>query len=435
MKHKILVVDDEEVLHKTIGGYLKEDLGHHVDTAYDGKEALSKIQNTAYDLVLADILMPGMDGLTMLSHLSKTHPQTSTAVITGHGDLPSAIRAIRLGAKDFLTKPIHLTDIDALLTRCFDASVSAETSVPSEKWPLIGNSLNMENVKEQIHQIAKARGKTVLITGETGTGKEVVARRIHEELGEKEPFIAVNCPALTDTLLEAELFGHVKGAFTSAIKDAPGHFEMAQKGVIFLDEIADLSRTAQATLLRVLETRSIRRVGSNREIDLDLCVIAATNTHLEDHVEQGTFRQDLFFRLNAFTISLAPLRNRKEDILPLANHLLKKFTASRNIVAQTLSPDAQNILLKNTYPGNVRELRNLIERAAISCPYPEIQSEYLLSPPTSPTQSTSTASTDDERINILTALEKNHWNRAQTARDLNIPYSTLRYRMQKYKLS
>ena len=436
MKLNILIVDDEETIRRTIGDYLKEDLHHQVDQAKNSREALQKVQYNSYHLVLIDILMPGMDGLTLLARMRETHPNTPVAIITGHGDMPSAIRALRLGAIDFLTKPIRLTDIDALLARCHNLGIVSPDHTP-ESWPLIGQSAHITHIKQQIQQIAHAQGTTVLITGQTGTGKEVVARHIHAARSPNAPFVAINCPALTDTLLEAELFGHTKGAFTGAEKDTPGQFEMANGGTVFLDEIADLSRMAQAALLRVIETRTIRRVGSQTEIPLDICIIAATNADLAKRIKEGQFRQDLYYRIHVFTIPLLPLRERKDDILPLANHFLTHFVASRNLPARDFSPQAQNTLLQASFPGNVRELRNMVERAAILCPTPTIQAEHLhpfltASPTTATPQPKSDA---DERIRILNALEKNRWNRANAARDLGIPYSTLRYRLEKYSLT
>jgi DNA-binding NtrC family response regulator len=280
----------------------------------------------------------------------------------------------------------------------------------------------------------EAKCETVLILGETGTGKEVVAREIHFLAGpDDSPFIAMSCPAIPDTLVESELFGHRKGAFTGATEDKAGYFELANGGTLFLDEIGDLSPAAQAKLLRVLETRTMRRVGASQEIQLNLRLIAATNVPLEELVKAGRFRQDLLYRLNAFVIQLSPLRERREDIIPLAEHFLSLALLRRGLPVAGFSPPAKELLLNYDYPGNARELRNLVERAAILCRSGMIQPEHLGLPPAAPSAPAGPFSearaAGSERETILQALQAAKWNRRAAAKALGMSYSTLRYKI------
>jgi len=445
----IILADDEEIVHQTIAGYLR-DLGHSVDGVYDGLAALESIKERDYDLALVDIRMPGMDGLSLLAEVQGICPEMSVVIITGHGNMDIAIQALRLGATDFLTKPIKLLELDAVLVtsarihtlrrdrrhlRETIRGIQTSEDIRERNRSLVGTSHATREVRKQIRQAADAGCETLLITGETGTGKEVVAREIHFQASSDEsPFIAVSCPALPDSLVESELFGHVKGAFTGATADRAGYFELANGGTLFLDEIADLSASTQAKLLRVLETRTLRPVGSSKEINVDLRVIAATNAVLEELVEAQKFRRDLFYRLNVYSIHLLPLRERREDILPLAEHFLSIYAAQRGLRFDGFSLGAKDVLMGYDFPGNARELRNLVERAAILCRSGQILAEHLNLPEYSVTDiSSERARLDDdhERAYILRALEDARWNRRQAARNLGMPYSTLRYKMQK----
>jgi DNA-binding NtrC family response regulator len=444
----ILLVDDEEIIHQTIGDYLRAS-GHTVAEARSGAAGLKMLQDGAYDMVLSDVLMPGMDGLSFLSRVQEGWPDLSVVLITGHGNLEMAVQALRLGAADFLTKPVKLLELDAVLEKAArlrslrqDRTTLRETvgRMQTEadrrirNRSLIGVSPAMRRVREQIRQAVEAACETILVTGETGTGKEVVAREIHFQAGwETRPFIAVSCPAIPDTLIEAELFGAVKGAYTGATGDRPGYFELAHGGTLFLDEIADLSASAQAAILRVLETRTLRRVGGARELTVEVRVVAATNTPLEVLVEQGRFRRDLLYRLNLYTIHLPPLRERREDILPLAEHFLSSYAGRRGLRIEALSAPVQQMLLNYDYPGNARELRHLIERAAMLCRAGPILPEHLTFPHRAgadPAPQDRPPDLEQERAYFLQALEAARWNRRQAARDLGIPYSTLRYKMQ-----
>ncbi len=421
----ILLADDEDIIHETIGGHLTES-GHSVNDVFDGLAALRAIKEGEYDLALVDLQMPGMDGLSLLAKVREMRPEMSVAIITGHGSMDVAVQALRLGAADFLTKPVKLLELDAVLERIAQVNllrqdrnrlrvtirgIQASEDIRLGNRSFVGTSPATRRVREQIRQAVDADCDTILIIGETGTGKEVVAREIHFRASSHEcPFIAVSCPALPDSLVESELFGHVKGAFTGATEDRPGCFELADGGTLFLDEVADLSASAQASLLRVLETRTLRRIGSSREITVHIRVIAATNAPLEDLVENREFRSDLFYRLNVFTIYLLPLRQRREDILPLAEHFLSVYAAPRGLRSDGFSEEAKAALLNYDFPGNARELRNIVERAAILCRSGQILPERLNLPEYSDSRITSrpaeTGEDEQERTRILNALEE-----------------------------
>jgi len=443
---RVLLVDDEDIVHQTLAGYLR-DSGHQVDDAYEAESALTLLEQNDYDLALLDVQMPGMDGLSLLGKVVLLQPELSAVIISGHATMDITIQALRLGAADFLTKPVKLLELDAVLEKAVRIRelrqlqrhlrdtirrLQASEDQRERNRRLVGLSPATEDVRRQIRMAVEAKCDTVLILGETGTGKEVVAREIHFLAGPDEsPFIAMSCPAIPDTLVESELFGHRKGAFTGATEDKAGYFELANDGTLFLDEIGDLSPAAQAKLLRVLETRTLRRVGGIQEIQVALRLIAATNVPLEELVKAGRFRQDLLYRLNVFTIQLLPLRERREDILPLAEHFLSLPTVRRELPVTGFSPAAQERLLSYNYPGNARELRNLVERAAILCRSGEIQPEHLgLSETgTIKTETPGSLKPNTERDQILNALEQAKWNRREAARSLGMPYSTLRYKM------
>jgi DNA-binding NtrC family response regulator len=443
---RVLIIDDEAIIHTTLGEYLA-DAGHRVDHAYDGREGLKKIDAVDYDLALVDVRMPKMDGLALLARAQEIRPDLSCVIITAHGDMKVAVQALRGGAADFLAKPVRLLELDAVVEkaarvrhlrqeghhlRATIRGIQSAQELRARSQRFVGKSAATGKVHEQIRGAVEARCDTILITGETGTGKEVVAREIHfsaEDAG--SPFIAVSCPALPDTLVESELFGHTKGAFTGATMDRPGYFELADGGTLFLDEVADLSASAQAVLLRVLETRAFRRVGGAEEKKVEVRVVAATNADLEPRIEKGQFRRDLFYRLNLWSIHLLPLREHRDDIIPLAEHFLSTYTETRGLDARTLSDEARSLLVEYGYPGNARELRNIVERAAmLSGPSGELRSEHLgLQPPGGRT-SPAPASEESEGDRILAALEECKWNRRKAAESLGMPYSTLRYKIQ-----
>jgi DNA-binding NtrC family response regulator len=450
---EIIIVDDEEIVHTTIGDYLR-DVGHHVEGARNGIDALEKIMTHEYDLALADIRMPRMDGLKLLEEIQKIRPELSVILITAHGTMETVVQALRLGAVDFLTKPVKFLELDAVIEKALRVrelrqeqrhlqetirGIQTAEYLRTDNRRLIGMSQTTQQVRELITQAVEAKVDTILITGETGTGKEVVAREIHfQTYPDEAPFIAVNCPALPESLVESELFGHKKGSFTGATTDRAGYFELANDGTLFLDEIGDLSQAAQAKMLRVLETRSLRRIGGKKEIQVNVRVIAATNVSLDKCVEAGTFRRDLFYRLNLFPIHLLPLRERLEDIRPLAEHFLNVYSRKSGRTFKGFAEEVFGILLKYDYPGNARELQNIIERAAILCKDNEIQSKHIIiQSPSFQSQQIAPQKIQDEteREMILHALEETRWNRRQAAKKLGMPYSTLRFKMTQLGIS
>ncbi len=445
---RILLVDDEEIVHQTIGDYLRQ-TGHHVDGAHDADSGLAMLAAGKCDLALVDIRLPGMSGLTLLEKIQTISPDLPVIMISGHGTMDTVIEVLRRGATDYLKKPIKLRELDAVLEKAIRLGAlqrrhrhlaeTIEDLQSADPHPaFVGESEETQRIRESIQRAVEAECATVLLTGETGTGKEVVAHEIHRlAASSSSPLISVCCPALPETLAESELFGHVKGAFTGAIGARAGHFELAEGGTLFLDEVADLSLALQAKLLRVIETRALRRVGGTRETRLNVRVIAASNAMLEDLIESGGFRRDLFYRLNVHRIHLLPLRERPDDILPLAKHFLEACRVRRSIPAAKFSSEAEGILLGHNYPGNVRELRNVVERAATLCRAVDIEPEHLSFAATSRrAEADPHAETlDGEAARIRKALEETHWNRRQAAQVLGIPYSTLRYKMTKHGIS
>jgi len=447
---RILLADDEEIVHQTISEYLV-DAGHRVDDVYAGDRALDRLESVDYDLALVDVRMPGLDGLALLEKAQDAAPDVSVVIVTGHGNMDMVIQALRLGAVDFLNKPVKLLELDAVLEKARHVhqlrhdrrqlrgairGLQASEGQRAHNRRFVGNSRATRIIHDQIAQAVEAECDTILITGETGTGKEVVARELHFQAASDDcPFIAVNCPAIPEELIESELFGHVKGAFTGATADRAGYFEMADGGTLFLDEIADLSAAAQAKLLRVLETRSLRRVGGTKEIEVSVRVIAASNVDLEEHMEKGTFRPDLYYRLNVFGIELAALRERREDISPLAEHFLEAYASARRRPVAGFADEARQLLEEYDFPGNARELRNLVERAAILSRGEAIGATHLALP--SPREGREAGSVSpvsrglDERSRIVAALEETRWNRREAAKVLDMPYSTLRYKIQR----
>lgn len=447
----VLLADDEEIVCRTIGNYLR-DAGHRVGEARNGSDALALIEAHDYDLALIDVRMPGVNGLTLLDRSLETRPELPVVIITGHGTMEVVIDVLRRGAADFLTKPIKLLELDAVIEKAAhirrlsqDRRRLRETirgiqtcdDLRAGNRTLVGVSPATREVRDQIMQVVDAQCDTILITGETGTGKEVVAREIHHRTDPGDaPFIAVCCPALPDSLAESELFGHVRGAFTGAVADRMGYFELANGGTLFLDDIADLPLSLQAKLLRVIETRMVRRVGGSKEVNVKARVIAATNIPLDELVRTGQFRQDLLYRLNVFTINLVPLRERRDDILPLATVFLSIYAASRNLRLDGFSPEAEHLLAGYEFPGNARELRNIVERAAILCRTGQVQAEHLRLSQCSPGAAPAKTGTfpDWERAVIVGALEEAKWNRRKAAADLGLSYGVLRSKLRNLKI-
>lgn len=369
--YSILVVDDEHDLRRHIMTILSS-RGYHVDEAQDGLEAAEKLAQAAYPLVLCDVRMPRMDGLQLLRHIQHKEYASTLALITAHGNIREAIEAIRDGAFDYVEKPINESTLVDLVQRAekayhmiFNMAYSAPVLNPGSPTEAIGKSRGMKSVFQMVERLARVN-TSVLIRGENGTGKELVARAIHFNSPRKNgPFVAVNCAAISENLIESELFGHEKGSFTGADQRRIGKFQFASGGTLFLDEIGETSPALQVKLLRVLQDHCFTPIGSNREIKADVRVIAATNRDLEDAIRKGTFREDLFYRLNVMPLFLPPLRDRQEDIAPLVHHFIEKFNSKHSKQIESISPEALSALEHFHWPGNIRELENAIEHAFI----------------------------------------------------------------------
>lgn len=368
---KILVIDDERPIRRTLTDVLEYE-DYEVDTAEDGLEGIEKVKENEYDVILCDIKMPKMDGMETLEHITKINKETPVIMISGHGTVETAVGAIKKGAYDFIEKPLDLNRLFVVLRNAQDRSkLVTETKVlkkkVSKKYEMVGESPAIRKVKDMIERIAPTEAR-VLITGPNGTGKELVAHGIHEKSNRaKQPFIEVNCAAIPSELIESELFGHEKGAFTSAHKQRKGKFEIANNGTIFLDEIGDMSLSAQAKVLRALQENRISRVGSDKEINVNVRVVAATNKNLKKEIEENRFREDLYHRLSVILIEVPSLNERKEDIGLLAEHFVLQICNEYGMAAKKITKGALVSLEKINWTGNVREFRNVIERLIILC--------------------------------------------------------------------
>ena len=371
-KVKILVTDDEAIIRESLRDWLS-DVGHQVLIAENGSQALGIIEKEKPGIIIADLVMPGMDGIELLKRAKEISPNIEVIIITAYGSIPTAIAAMREGAYDYIEKPFCPEKAELLIEKLVEHQRLIEENISlrqklEERYRfenIVAKSAKMQQVIEVIKVVARSNA-TVLITGDSGTGKELVARALHSQSYRKDkPFVAVSCAALPESLLESELFGHEKGAFTGAHAQRQGKFEVANKGTLFLDEIGEMSANVQVHLLRVLEEKEFTRVGGNELIKVDVRVISATNKDTKTAVANGQFREDLYYRLNVVTIELPPLRERKEDIPLLAQHFLKKFTVENQKEITGFSSEANDFLLKYEWPGNVRELENAIERAVI----------------------------------------------------------------------
>lgn len=368
---KILIIDDERAIRNTLKDILSFE-NHSVDLAEDGSEGIKLTEDNTYDLIFCDIKMPQMDGIEVLEVLHETIPETPVVMISGHGSIDTAVEAIKKGAFDFISKPLDLNRIMITLRNALDKSnLIMETKTLKKKvdmkYQMIGESEAINKVKDMIERVAPTDAR-VLITGKNGTGKEVVARWLHEKSNRAQsPFVEVNCAAIPSELIESELFGHEKGAFTSAIKQRKGKFEQADGGTIFLDEIGDMSLSAQAKVLRALQENKITRVGSDKDIEVNVRVIAATNKNLATEIEKSNFREDLYHRLSVILIHVPSLNDRKEDIPLLAEHFVEISCEEQGLPVKKITKEALAELEKINWTGNVREFRNVIERLVILC--------------------------------------------------------------------
>ncbi|HZK93557.1 MAG TPA: sigma-54 dependent transcriptional regulator [Prolixibacteraceae bacterium] len=439
-KISILIVDDEESVRDSLYNWFLED-GFRVECAENAKKALTILESDQFDIILADIKMPGMDGLEMLRRIKSLKPDAIVIVMTAFATVDTAVKALKDGAYDYVTKPFDPDDLTHLIRNATkQISLTDENETLKKKVvslenveDLIGESEAMKDMLREVESVAQTNS-SVIITGESGTGKELVARAIHANSPRKFfPFVSVHCGALTESLLESDLFGHEKGAFTGAMYNRKGRFEMADSGSIFLDEIATISTKMQVELLRVLESKTFMRVGGNKEISSDFRVICATNKDLKNMVENGTFREDLYYRLNVVNIQIPPLRNRKEDIPLLVDYFIKKYCTSMNKPPATIDPTALKRLQEFNFPGNIRELENMIERAIVVGDGKKISLKDL--PLEKTIVSSSAESLDDfEKAFIFQILNKYSWNISRTAKALKVDRVTLYHKIKKYDL-
>jgi DNA-binding NtrC family response regulator len=439
-KISILVVDDEESVRDSLNIWFTED-GYRVAGAENASKALAILESDHFDIVLADIKMPGMDGLEMLRRIKALNKESIVIVMTAFATVDTAVKALKDGAFDYVTKPFDPDDLSHLVRNASkQISLSHENETLKRRVDslenvedLIGKSESIKKVLREVESVAPTNS-SVIITGESGTGKELIARAIHtNSLRKFYPLVSVHCGALTESLLESELFGHEKGAFTGAMFNRKGRFEMADGGTIFLDEIATISTKMQIELLRVLESKTFMRVGGNKEIASDFRVICATNRDLKSLVEKGTFREDLYYRLNVMNIHVPPLRERQDDIPLLVDYFIRKYCTSMNRPLLTIDPPALKRLMEYQWPGNIRELENMVERAIVVGNGKKILLKDL--PFGKDILDSSVESLDDfEKTFILQILNKYSWNISRTAQALKVDRVTLYNKIRKYGL-
>jgi DNA-binding NtrC family response regulator len=445
-KPAVLIVDDEKSARDGLVRALRRD--YHVIAAESGSAALEVLSDRQIDVLLSDVRMPGMDGITLMQRALSNHPGLTCIILTAYGDVDIAVEAMKQGATDFMTKPINLDKLELILGRVLKAK---QVELENERLKvqlddryglenIIGRSAAMQEVFDTIRQVAASRA-TVLIQGESGTGKELVAKAIHQLSPRSSgPFVAVHCAALSENLLESELFGHEKGAFTGAMERRVGRFEKADGGSLFLDEISEIDASVQVKILRALEERQVERVGGDTPVDVDTRLIAATNRDLKDMVEQGDFREDLFYRLYVVVITLPPLRERQDDILLLLNHYLAIFNEENGKQIEGFTPAAYEMLSSYKWPGNIRELRNLVERMVVLARGGQIDIKDI------PAQVREVAGDREVRIDadltvdemekrmIMQALEKTGGNRTKAAEKLGISRRTLHRKLNQYEI-
>ena len=450
MARTILVVDDEETIIQSLNGILMDE-GYDVVSANSGADALEKIEEVMPELVLLDIWMPGIDGIEALVKIKETSPNLPVVMMSGHGTIETAVKATKLGAYDFIEKPLSLEKVLLCVNNALDYSrLEEEISLFKEKerhkYKITGNSKAIQHLREQI-KVVSPTNAWVLITGENGTGKELVAHTIHRQSKRNnKPMVEVNCAAIPEELIESELFGHEKGAFTGATTMKKGKFDLAHEGTLFLDEISDMSLKAQSKTLRILQEQKFERVGGSRTIHVDVRVIAATNKDLETEIEKGNFRDDLYFRLNVIPITVPALRERVEDIPELVSEFLNEISLRTNLDLKEFSPKAIGLLKKYHWPGNVRELKNLVERLVIMTPEKVIEDKNI-PPPFNrtldvkqvPESSLMDGSFKDAKIKfekafIARKLREFNGNISQTAEAIGIERSNLHKKIKAYGL-
>ncbi|MBI4847023.1 MAG: sigma-54-dependent Fis family transcriptional regulator [Nitrospirae bacterium] len=437
-KATILIVDDEESILETLSGIL-EDEGHEVVTASSGEKALALFSENTPDVILMDVWMPGMDGIETLKRIKEKNKDICVIMISGHSTVDTAVHAIKLGAYDFLEKPLSLEKVTILVSRALERqnlekeNIALKTSI-SRQWAIIGEDPKIIELKDKIQKAAVSQGR-VIIFGESGTGKELVARALHEASDRKNKnFVEVNCAAIPQELIESELFGHEKGSFTGAFEAKKGKFELADEGTLFLDEIGDMSLATQAKLLRVIETQEFQRVGGSKNIKVDVRIIAATNKDLEEEIKKANFREDLYFRLNVIPLTVPSLRERKDDIPLLVEHFLDNLARQYGQKTKKISKASLESLISYDWPGNVRELKNTIERFVIMNPTDVIDVKDI--PSFKGTRSDYAsfrtlreAREQFEKDFIIKKLQENNYNVSKTAEELEIERSNLHRKM------
>lgn len=450
MHKTILIVDDEKSICQSLGSILSDE-GYEVLTAESGEEALKIIGEEIPCLILLDIWLPGMDGIETLKIIKSSYPQVRVIIMSGHGTIETAVKATKLGAFDFIEKPLSLEKVILIVNHVFELiRLEEENKLLRQKiaqdYELTGISAPIIELREMISIIAPTNA-WILIMGENGTGKELVARSIHRQSKRAgKPFIEVNCAAIPEDLIESELFGHEKGAFTGATEKRRGKFDLAHEGTIFLDEVADMSLKAQAKILRILQEKKFERVGGGTLIPTDVRVLAATNKDLEKEMDAGRFRQDLYYRLNVIPLRISPLRDRKEDVPYLVNRFLQEFALKERETQKSIEDDALAMLMEHNWPGNVRELKNIIERLVIMIPHnvitgkdiPLLIREYQSSDTSDSTGNMSDsfrmAKTDFEKQYIAKKLQQYDGNISKTAEAIGLERSNLHRKIKRYGL-
>jgi two-component system, NtrC family, response regulator AtoC len=451
-KHKILVVDDEHLIRWSLEQNLKKQ-GYEVFTASNGEDALRIAREEIPDLMLLDIQLPGINGLQVLEKIKEMEEEIIVIMVTALGVLETAVKAMRSGAYDYVNKPFNLDELAIVIKKALETGelkreVAHLRSEQSRKYGIdniIAHGRHMKNVLAMVEKIARSDASTVLVQGESGTGKELIAKAIHYESSRADkPFMAINCAAVPETLLESELLGHEKGAFTDAKMLKKGLFEVANGGTVFLDEIGDMEPGMQAKLLRVLEERTFRRVGGTKDIQVDVRIVSATNKDLLKGIEERTFRNDLYYRIQVIPIFLPPLRERKDDVLPLAEHFIAHFNREFGKHVRGVSKMAEKFLIEYSWPGNIRELKNIIERAIILESEETLLLEHLPQEIVSKVGGTGSGPLsfnlppegidieDVERELIRQALEVSEGNQSRAAKKLNLGIDAFRYRMKKF---
>lgn len=443
MEACVLIVDDEEGIRESLSDIL-EDEGYEVITSDTGEGAIKSLREHNPDLILLDVWLPGIDGIQTLKEIKEINPDLPVVMISGHANIDLAVKATKMGAYDFLEKPLSLDRVlivtkNALERKKIELENKALRQNLIRQRRLIGSSSKMQKLREQIEMAAKSNSR-VLILGESGSGKELVAHLLHEKSNRAgKPFIEVNCAAIPQELIESELFGHEKGSFTGAFERKKGKFELANEGTLFLDEVGDMSLTTQSKVLRVIETQEFQRVGGSKSIKVDVRIISATNKDLFEEVKKGTFREDLFYRLNVIPITVPPLRERKEDIPELVEYFLEYFATEYGQKPKKITPEALKAIENYNWPGNIRELRNVIERLVIMTQSNIISPRDIIIGENTRSDYFSFKTLKEARESfekdfIAKKLEENNWNISKTAEILNIERSNLHRKIKAYNI-